>query len=140
MPVRANNATWQYLFCSLTMRTSITSLIILSHSYARALSTPTGQRALPKTESLSGGIGLAFIHPWCATKTGSIRRFFASNNSKRSNMSDERTTTPASDTTFSGPAVGLRTFTEGKEDGPTIVFVHGWPDDHVVWDKQVRYV
>lgn len=31
----------------------------------------------------------------------------------------------------------LRTFVEGKEDGPTIVFVHGWPDDHTVWDKQV---
>lgn len=42
-----------------------------------------------------------------------------------------------SDTTAGGPAVGLRTFVEGKEDGPTIVFVHGWPDDHTVWDKQV---
>lgn len=32
---------------------------------------------------------------------------------------------------------GLRTFTDGKEDGPVIVFVHGWPDDHALWDKQV---
>lgn len=33
---------------------------------------------------------------------------------------------------------GLRTFADGKEDGPVIVFVHGWPDDHALWDKQVR--
>lgn len=32
---------------------------------------------------------------------------------------------------------GLRTFIDGKPDGPTIVFVHGWPDDHALWDKQV---
>lgn len=33
---------------------------------------------------------------------------------------------------------GLRTFASGKEDGPVILFVHGWPDDHVLWDAQVR--
>lgn len=33
--------------------------------------------------------------------------------------------------------VGLRTFLEGQKDGPTIIFVHGWPDDHWMWDKQV---
>lgn len=33
---------------------------------------------------------------------------------------------------------GLRTYIDGKSDGPTIVFVHGWPDDHALWDKQVR--
>lgn len=33
---------------------------------------------------------------------------------------------------------GLRTYVDGKADGPTIVFVHGWPDDHALWDKQVR--
>lgn len=32
---------------------------------------------------------------------------------------------------------GLRTYIDGKADGPTIVFVHGWPDDHALWDKQV---
>lgn len=32
---------------------------------------------------------------------------------------------------------GLRTFLDGKKDGHTIVFVHGWPDDHSMWDKQV---
>lgn len=32
---------------------------------------------------------------------------------------------------------GLRTFVDGKEDGPVIVFVHGWPDDHALWDNQV---
>ena len=32
---------------------------------------------------------------------------------------------------------GLRTYIDGKSDGPTIVFVHGWPDDHALWDKQV---
>ena len=31
--------------------------------------------------------------------------------------------------------VGLRTYVDGN--GPTIVFVHGWPDDHTLWDKQV---
>lgn len=32
---------------------------------------------------------------------------------------------------------GLKRFSDGREDGPTIVFVHGWPDDHSMWDKQV---
>lgn len=35
---------------------------------------------------------------------------------------------------------GLRTFIDGKPDGPTIVFVHGWPDDHALWDKQVSVI
>lgn len=35
---------------------------------------------------------------------------------------------------------GLRTYIDGKPDGPTIVFVHGWPDDHALWDKQVMHV
>ena len=34
-------------------------------------------------------------------------------------------------------STGMRTFVEGKHDGPTIVFVHGWPDDHTLWDDQV---
>lgn len=34
-------------------------------------------------------------------------------------------------------STGMRTFVEGKHDGPTIVFVHGWPDDHTMWDYQV---
>lgn len=34
---------------------------------------------------------------------------------------------------------GLRTFSEGKKDGPTILFVHGWPDDHSMWNKQVLF-
>lgn len=36
------------------------------------------------------------------------------------------------------PGTGvLRTFIKGKEDGPTVLFVHGFPDDHTMWDKQV---
>eukprot|EP00904_Undaria_pinnatifida_P004311 jgi/Undpi1/13881/HiC_scaffold_9.g03532.m1 len=35
---------------------------------------------------------------------------------------------------------GLRTYIDGKLDGPTIVFVHGWPDDHALWDKQVAHL
>lgn len=31
----------------------------------------------------------------------------------------------------------LRTYIDGKEDGPTVIFVHGFPDDHTLWDKQV---
>ena len=26
---------------------------------------------------------------------------------------------------------------EGKPDGPTVVFVHGWPDDYSLWQRQV---
>lgn len=36
-----------------------------------------------------------------------------------------------------GKQMGLRTFIDGNDRGPTIVFVHGWPDDHTLWDKQV---
>jgi len=32
----------------------------------------------------------------------------------------------------------LKTFIEGKESGQILLFVHGWPDDHTVWDLQVR--
>lgn len=39
--------------------------------------------------------------------------------------------------TISDENPGLRTFVDGKEDGPVVVFVHGWPDDHALWDKQV---
>ena len=39
--------------------------------------------------------------------------------------------------TISDENPGLRTYIDGKEDGPVIVFVHGWPDDHALWDKQV---
>ena len=38
--------------------------------------------------------------------------------------------------TSAGPA--LRTFVDGNASGPVLVFVHGWPDDHTMWDKQVR--
>ncbi|CAM9451195.1 unnamed protein product [Hapterophycus canaliculatus] len=31
-------------------------------------------------------------------------------------------------------------FEEGKTDGPPILFVHGWPDDHTMWDKQVEHL
>ncbi|CAM9537798.1 unnamed protein product, partial [Choristocarpus tenellus] len=31
----------------------------------------------------------------------------------------------------------LNTFCEGREDGDTIIFIHGWPDDHTLWDQQV---
>ncbi|CAM9191069.1 unnamed protein product [Scytosiphon promiscuus] len=34
----------------------------------------------------------------------------------------------------------LRSFVDGNEAGPTIVFVHGWPDDHTLWDKQVAHL
>lgn len=32
----------------------------------------------------------------------------------------------------------MRTFVDGNASGPTVVFVHGWPDDHTMWDTQVR--
>ncbi|CAB1119295.1 unnamed protein product [Ectocarpus sp. CCAP 1310/34] len=35
---------------------------------------------------------------------------------------------------------GLRTFSSGKEDGPVVLFVHGWPDDHLLWDSQVTHL
>lgn len=53
---------------------------------------------------------------------------------------------PASDTTAGGvtsktatatPPPCFKMFEEGKKDGPTILFVHGWPDDHTMWNKQV---
>lgn len=36
---------------------------------------------------------------------------------------------------YTGPA--LRTYVDGNARGPVLVFVHGWPDDHTMWDKQV---
>lgn len=32
--------------------------------------------------------------------------------------------------------ITLRSFAEGNESGPTVFFVHGWPDDHTLWDAQ----
>ncbi|CAM9774310.1 unnamed protein product [Discosporangium mesarthrocarpum] len=34
----------------------------------------------------------------------------------------------------------MRSFSEGKEDAEVIVFVHGFPDDHTMWDYQVRHL
>lgn len=31
----------------------------------------------------------------------------------------------------------LRSYVDGT--GPTVVFVHGWPDDHTMWDEQVSW-
>jgi pimeloyl-ACP methyl ester carboxylesterase len=28
---------------------------------------------------------------------------------------------------------------EGNQNGRTLVFIHGWPDDHRVWDKQIEH-
>ncbi|CBN74508.1 short chain dehydrogenase [Ectocarpus siliculosus] len=36
--------------------------------------------------------------------------------------------------------ITLRSFAEGNESGPTVVFVHGWPDDHTLWDAQVAHL
>ncbi|CAM9811986.1 unnamed protein product [Ectocarpus sp. 4 AP-2014] len=47
----------------------------------------------------------------------------------RSRSTAESTTTPA-----------LRMFSDGKDDGPVLLFVHGWPDDHQMWDKQVAHL
>ncbi|CAM9748572.1 unnamed protein product [Laminaria digitata] len=40
--------------------------------------------------------------------------------------------------TSASPA--LRTFVDGNASGPVLVFVHGWPDDHTMWDKQVAHL
>lgn len=32
----------------------------------------------------------------------------------------------------------LQSFVDGVDSGPTIIFVHGWPDDHTLFDKQVE--
>jgi len=39
----------------------------------------------------------------------------------------------------SGETPMLRRYEDGPDDQsrPAIVFVHGWPDDHRLWDKQV---
>lgn len=42
-------------------------------------------------------------------------------------------------TTTAGAGM-LKSYIQGKENGPTIVFVHGFPDDHALWDKQVYRV
>lgn len=31
----------------------------------------------------------------------------------------------------------LQSFVDGIDSGSAIVFVHGWPDDHTVFDRQV---
>ena len=33
-----------------------------------------------------------------------------------------------------GDGVRIAVYEEGNAGGPTVVFVHGWPDSHVVWD------
>src|SRR3954451_21017008 len=33
--------------------------------------------------------------------------------------------------------VGLEVFVEGPNDGPPVLFLHGWPDDHQLWRHQV---
>ena len=32
---------------------------------------------------------------------------------------------------------GLACEIEGRSDGDTVVFIHGWPDDHSLWQRQV---
>lgn len=34
----------------------------------------------------------------------------------------------------------LAVYITGKKDAPTLVLVHGWPDDHSVWDKVVEFL
>lgn len=31
----------------------------------------------------------------------------------------------------------LESYTDGVESEPAIIFIHGWPDDHTIFDKQV---
>ena len=33
--------------------------------------------------------------------------------------------------------VGLEVFVDGPEDGPPVLLMHGWPDDHTLWRHQV---
>ena len=33
--------------------------------------------------------------------------------------------------------VGLEVFVDGPDDGPTVLFMHGWPDTHALWRNQV---
>jgi pimeloyl-ACP methyl ester carboxylesterase len=34
--------------------------------------------------------------------------------------------------------VGIEVFVEGPEDGPPVLFMHGWPDTHNLWRHQVK--
>jgi pimeloyl-ACP methyl ester carboxylesterase len=33
--------------------------------------------------------------------------------------------------------VGLEVWVDGPEDGPAVLFMHGWPDSHTLWRHQV---
>lgn len=33
--------------------------------------------------------------------------------------------------------VGIEVFVDGPEDGPPVLFMHGWPDTHALWQPQV---
>jgi pimeloyl-ACP methyl ester carboxylesterase len=34
--------------------------------------------------------------------------------------------------------VGIEVFLEGPDDGPPVLFMHGWPDSHTLWRHQVK--
>jgi pimeloyl-ACP methyl ester carboxylesterase len=34
--------------------------------------------------------------------------------------------------------VGIEVFVEGPDDGPAVLFMHGWPDSHSLWRHQVK--
>jgi len=34
--------------------------------------------------------------------------------------------------------VGIEVFVDGPEDGPPVLFMHGWPDTHSLWRHQVK--
>lgn len=41
------------------------------------------------------------------------------------------------ETTVSRDGVDLQVYIQGRQDGPTVILVHGWPDDHHLWEAVV---